>query len=130
MMRIAMMALGVATAWIGGALAQSAVPPWIRPAGFPQADGAVLYRAACQGCHMPEGQGAIGAAAYPALASNPKLAAAALPITWVVRGHKAMPAVGRMMTDAQVAQVVGFIRTSFGNAYPDPVRAEDVAALR
>jgi mono/diheme cytochrome c family protein len=41
-----------------------------------------------------------------------------------------MPAVGAMMSDAQVAQVVNYVRSHFGNAYSDAVRPEDVTALR
>jgi len=48
----------------------------------------------------------------------------------VLRGNKAMPAFGRMLTDAQVAEVVGFISTHFGNAYADEPTAADVAAAR
>jgi mono/diheme cytochrome c family protein len=93
-------------------------------------DGEGIYRSVCQGCHMPAGQGATGAAAYPALANNPRLEAAGYPITVVVRGLRAMPAVGIMMDDAQVAAVVAYIRTNFGNAYPDPVSPDDVRTAR
>jgi mono/diheme cytochrome c family protein len=41
-----------------------------------------------------------------------------------------MPAIGDMMSDAQVAAVVNYVRTHFGNAYPDAVTVEDVAAAR
>jgi mono/diheme cytochrome c family protein len=44
---------------------------------FMQRDGEVIYRTVCQGCHMAAAQGAVGAGAYPALANDPKLAAAA-----------------------------------------------------
>ncbi len=43
---------------------------------FTHADGGQVYATICQGCHMAAGQGARGAGEYPALASNPKLAAA------------------------------------------------------
>ena len=41
-----------------------------------------------------------------------------------------MPPVGRMMTDDQVAAVVNYLRTNFGNSYADPVTAKDVADAR
>jgi len=41
-----------------------------------QRDGEVVYRTVCQSCHMAAMQGAVGAGAYPALANDPKLAAA------------------------------------------------------
>jgi mono/diheme cytochrome c family protein len=121
-MRVVALTLAL-VALAGSAAAQPAT-------GFAETDGAALYRAACQACHMADGKGAVGAAAYPALAGNQKLAAAAFPITWVVRGHKAMPAMGRFLNDAQVAAVVTYVRTGFGNSFTDAVRPEDVAALR
>ncbi|WP_374651574.1 cytochrome c [Rhizorhabdus sp.] len=41
-----------------------------------------------------------------------------------------MPALGRMMTDEQVAEVVNYVRTHFGNSYVDRVTAEEVKAVR
>jgi mono/diheme cytochrome c family protein len=35
-----------------------------------------------------------------------------------------------MMNDAQVAAVVNYVRTHFGNNYPDAVTAEDVKVIR
>jgi mono/diheme cytochrome c family protein len=51
-------------------------------------------------------------------------------LTVLLRGLKGMPPVGEMMSDAQVADVVNFVRTHFGNAYPGAVSAADVAAAR
>lgn len=45
-------------------------------------------------------------------------------------GLKDMPPLGSMMSDAQVADVVNYVRTHFGNAYPDAVSAADVSAAR
>lgn len=96
-----------------------------------QTDGAAIYDAICVACHMPEGQGAVGAGAYPALAGNENLLAADYPIYLVVHGQKAMPPLGSLLDDAQVAAVVNYIRTSFGNNYTeDPATAESVAAAR
>ena len=41
-----------------------------------------------------------------------------------------MPPVGAMMDDEQVAAVVNFVRTSFGNSYQDKVTAKDVKDTR
>ena len=100
------------------------------PFRFTQQDGEALYRSICAGCHMPEGQGARGAGAYPALARNEKLAAAGYPVTLVVRGQKAMPGFGSQLNDDQVAAVVNYVRSHFGNAYDDRVSADDVKAAR
>jgi len=105
--------------------------PMLSPASsFAEADGAALFANVCQACHMPAGQGAAGAGHYPALARNANLEAGAYPIHVVVHGLKGMPPVGRMMTDDQVAAVVNYLRTNFGNAYADPVTAQDVADAR
>jgi mono/diheme cytochrome c family protein len=79
---------------------------------------------------MPNGQGAAGAGRYPALARNPKLEAAGYPITTVLRGFNGMPTFAERLTDAQVARVVNYVRTHFGNGYADAVKPEDVKALR
>jgi len=97
---------------------------------FAEADGAALFANVCQACHMPAGQGAAGAGHYPALAKNANLETGAYPVYVVVHGLKGMPPVGKMMTDDQVAAVVNYLRTSFGNSYTDPVTARDVADAR
>ncbi len=101
------------------------------PARLTQTDGKAIYNAICVACHMPEGQGAIGAAKYPALAGNENLLAADYPVYIVVHGQKAMPPLGDMLDDAQIAAVVNYIRTNFGNRFTDgPATAESVAAAR
>ncbi len=91
--------------------------------------GEQIYRQICQACHMPDARGASGAAVIPALARNPKLADAAYPITMVLKGRGAMPWFAGALKPAQVAAVVGYVRTHFGNDYPEPVTAADVLAL-
>lgn len=54
----------------------------------------------------------------------------ALPVYVILHGQKGMPPVGSMMSDDQVAAVVNYVRTNFGNDYKDPVTAEDVAGAR
>lgn len=101
------------------------------PATLTQADGASIYAAVCAGCHMPNGQGAKGAGEYPALANNSSLMATAYPVSLVVHGHKAMPSLGGLLDDEQVAAVVNFIRTNYGNNYADnPASAELVQGMR
>ena len=97
---------------------------------FDEQTGETLYAGVCQGCHMANGQGAAGAGHYPALADNPKLEVSGYPVTMVLRGFNGMPTFGKLMTDAQVAQVVNYVRTHFGNHYGDAVKPEDVKALR
>jgi mono/diheme cytochrome c family protein len=97
---------------------------------FVQMSGEELYNNICRGCHMGDAKGATGAGAYPSLAANPNLEAAGYPITLVVRGRRAMPPFGAMMSDAQVAAVVNYVRTHFGNNYRDVVTAQDVSDAR
>jgi mono/diheme cytochrome c family protein len=97
---------------------------------FMQRDGEVIYRTVCQGCHMPNAQGAVGAGAYPALANDPKLAEAEYPVLVVVNGSKGMPPFGKLLDDEQVAAVVNYVRSHFGNPYPDSVSPADVGSAR
>jgi len=97
---------------------------------FVQSDGAALYRAICQGCHMPDARGARGAGMYPALAGNPKLASAAYPALTVLQGRRGMPAFGDSLSDAQVAEVVNYVRSHFDNHFADSMTPADVERLR
>lgn len=97
---------------------------------FPQQGGEALYKGICQDCHMPDGRGAEGAGHYPALAKNPKLAEPGYPVSVVTQGLKSMPAFGGAMSDQQIADVVNYVRTHFGNTYKDAVKPEDVKNAR
>lgn len=108
----------------------SAVQQFGDPVHFSQSTGPDIYAAVCQGCHMPEGKGAIGAGRYPALANNQNLETAGYPVYVVVNGQRAMPAFGSYLNDQQVAEVVNYIRSTWGNSYTDKVAPEDVAAVR
>jgi mono/diheme cytochrome c family protein len=101
-----------------------------RSAPFPFQGGQAIFTGVCQGCHMPDAKGATGAGTYPALAHNAKLEVAGYPISVIVNGQKAMPPLGKMLNDKQVADVVNYIRTHFGNSYKDMVKPEDVKAVR
>ncbi len=98
--------------------------------GFTEQGGEAIYKNVCQGCHMPDAKGAVGAGMYPALAKNPKLEVAGYPVSVIVNGQKAMPALGGMFSDQQVADVTNYIRTHFGNSYKDKVTPADVKAAR
>jgi mono/diheme cytochrome c family protein len=100
------------------------------PARFAPQSGEALYADICQGCHMPGGVGAVGAGAYPALARNPKLGSAAYPLALVINGQNGMPAFGGLLTDSQVAAVVNYVRSHFGNAFAEDVTAADAKAAR
>ena len=97
---------------------------------FPFQGGEAIYKGVCQGCHMPDAKGAVGAGMYPALANNDKLEEAGYPIAVIVNGQKAMPPLGSMFSDTQVADVVNYIRTHFGNHYTDKVTPAMVKTAR
>ena len=114
----------------GPAAAQATYSKEIYEGRYPEQGGAAIYQAICQGCHMPDGKGAKGAGAYPALANNPRLKFPAYPISVVANGQKAMPWFAGPLTDGQIADVVAYARTHFGNHFDTPVTAQEVAVIR
>jgi mono/diheme cytochrome c family protein len=117
-----------------GAKAASAQSPGqstLSPAAsFIEEGGEALYTNICQACHMEDGTGAVGAGHYPSLAMNPKLAVSGYAVHVVLHGLKAMPPMKKMLSDTQIAAVVNYVRTHYGNAYTDSVTAKDVAEAR
>jgi mono/diheme cytochrome c family protein len=111
-------------------VATAALPPLSAGWRFVEQDGASLYRAICQGCHMPDGMGATGAGMYPALANNPRLASGGYVAYNVVQGRRGMPGFGQFLNDAQVAAVANYVRSNMGNRYADVVTTTEVAKLR
>jgi mono/diheme cytochrome c family protein len=97
---------------------------------FIETSGEDLFANICRGCHMPDGKGATGAGTYPSLAGNGNLEAGGYPVAVVVNGQRGMPSFGAMMSDDQVAAVVNYLRTHFGNDYKDTVTADDVKTVR
>jgi mono/diheme cytochrome c family protein len=97
---------------------------------FSEQGGADLYGHVCAACHQADARGAVGAGRYPPLAADEKLASTDYVLGVLVGGLKSMPPIASMMSDAQVADVVNYVRTHFGNAYPDAISAADVAAAR
>ena len=106
------------------------------------ANGEQIFRHVCQGCHMPDAAGAHGAAAYPALAADPRLASARYAAATVLFGRRNMPSFSMetdltgfdaMMPgcpdDAQIADVINYVRSHFGNHYGDPLGAAEVKAM-
>ncbi len=88
--------------------------------------GADVYRIYCQACHMADAKGAVGAGNFPALANNARIGTAAYAIYMIEKGKGGMPYFSDSLSPAQVAQVVNYIRTNFGNTYADTVTAADV----
>lgn len=126
-LRLAVLFPAASLAIAGAVAAEPILSPGWR---FSEQTGEALYSNVCQACHMGNGEGASGAGRYPALAKNPKLETSAYATYVVLHGQNAMPAVGRLMTDEQVAAVVNYIRTHFGNDYGNPVTAGEVKQAR
>jgi mono/diheme cytochrome c family protein len=102
--------------------------------------GEQIYDHICQGCHMPGGQGAEGAGFYPKLAANKNFVSWRFVALTVLDGRNGMPPFGfpaghgmdsgpAHLSDAQIADVVNYVRSHFGNAYKAEVTAEEIHAL-
>ena len=116
---------------IPAAMAQTVPgPAFGSRAHFTEEGGAAVYADVCAACHMPGGRGASGAGSYPALARDPSLASAAYPVAVILLGQRAMPSFAETLSDQQIADVVAYVRTHFGNDYPDGATAAEVAAAR
>lgn len=102
--------------------------------------GASVYIDNCAACHRTDGHGYTRV--FPALAGNPVLQTAdatslinivlnggTLPATHAAPSTFTMPAFAWRLSDQEVADVVSFIRGSWGNKGA-PVNASDVADLR
>jgi mono/diheme cytochrome c family protein len=126
------LALPSSDAQSNGAQSSAAPAPPVFSPGFRFAErgGESLYRNVCSACHMMDGKGASGAGKYPSLAGNSRLEAAGYPLHVVTNGLHGMPPLGAFMSDEQVAAVVTYVRTHFGNDYQDAVTADDAKAAR
>jgi len=90
--------------------------------------GAVLFAQNCSACHQAAGQGVPGA--YPALAGNtfvrgdPKTVASV-----VLHGRGGMPSFSDDLSNADIAAVLTYVRSSWGN-HASAVDPAVVAAAR
>lgn len=91
-------------------------------------EGKQVYEQICQACHMADAKGGGGAgAAIPALADNKNLADPKFMINILLNGRGGMPWFSDMLTPAQMAAVITYVRGHF-NDYKDPVSEADVKA--
>ncbi|TAJ68601.1 MAG: cytochrome c [Phenylobacterium sp.] len=91
--------------------------------------GEEVYRTYCQACHMADAKGAVGAGAFPALASNPRLGTTGYAAYIVANGKGGMPWFKDALSKAQAQALLTYLRTHFGNDYKEPVTAADVEAF-
>jgi len=103
-------------------------------------NGQQIFERICSGCHMSAGQGAVGAGFYPKLAGDKKLVSWEYAAITVLNGRNGMPAFGLpaeeaqqtravQLSDAQVADVVNYVRSHFDNKYKPSVTTKQVKAL-
>ncbi|RUL76817.1 c-type cytochrome [Dyella choica] len=121
--------------------AQSSGKPLYTYASLRNANGEAVFHAICQGCHMPDAKGATGAGTYPALAGNSKLGSPQYMAAVVLFGRHNMPSFevrpsdhknffeDATLTDEQIADLVNYVRTHFGNHYTNSITAAEVASM-
>jgi mono/diheme cytochrome c family protein len=125
---------------LGQAPAQAQSAGMLDAAPITATAGKEIYESICQGCHMPDAKGAIGAGKYPALAGDPALASRQFMALTVLLGRRNMPAFGAKhgvgfggpaatLSYAQIAAVVNYVRSNFGNQFKDQINEGEVAAL-
>lgn len=120
----------------------SGLPPTggAEPGGGLREEGSDVYRAVCLACHQATGQGLPGA--FPPLAGSEWVAGDDRRLALIVlhglmgpvevKGQPwngAMPAQGAMLDDREIAAVLSYIRSEWGNDAPE-VRPETVTAMR
>ena len=110
-------------------------------AALKTASGQEIFQQICQGCHMPDAKGAIGAGKYPSLAGDATLASTQFMAITLLQGRRNMPAFGGngdmgvffsvpTLTDEQIAAVINYVRSHFGNHFKGTITPAQVAALR
>ncbi len=113
---------GVA-AYLKAVPGQSGTEPPLDASAAAMREGAAIYVDACAACHTAQGN---AAHVFTTLSDAPSL------IRVVLEGAKQgtpMPAFGWVLSDAQVAAVVTYVRNSWGNAAP-AVAADEVRGAR
>ncbi|RTG97445.1 c-type cytochrome [Thermus scotoductus] len=106
-------------------------------------EGARLYGQYCQSCHQPTGFGVPGA--FPSLKGLDQLAKEEKGRVYLIRVvlfglqgplkvgsatyNGVMPGYGRL-SDAEVAALLNYVLSSFGNKNPRPISPEEVKKLR
>ncbi len=96
------------------------------------AAGRAIYQSLCVGCHQPDGRGREHVA--PSLiASELVLAPAGIPVRIMLHGKRGptnvMPALGRLMSDDQIAATLTYIRREWGHT-ASPIDAAAVRDIR
>lgn len=92
------------------------------------ADGKSLYMDNCSACHQVSGKGVKGA--FPALAGSPLVQGPPkVVITTVLNGRAGMPAFKDDINDADLAAILTYARSTWGNK-GSVIKPAEVAAAR
>ncbi|MYM96893.1 c-type cytochrome [Duganella vulcania] len=98
------------------------------PSRAQQMDGKALFLKNCAACHQPTGKGIPGA--FPALAGNKFVQGKGTDVASVLlKGRGGMPDFSDSLSDAEIATVLSFVRSSWGNQGA-PLSESEVLALR
>ena len=98
------------------------------PASAADADGKAVFQKSCAACHQATGKGIPGA--FPSLAGNAFVQGPGQdPATVLLKGRGGMPDFSASLSDADMAAVLTYVRTSWGNR-GDALSEQQVAALR
>ena len=119
MLRVVLAVLGLMGANVA-AVAQESVE------GTMLEQGQTLYESRCAICHKVDGSGT--GSTFPALRDNPNLEDAGYIVTLVHYGGALMPPFPAL-SDAEIAAIASYVRSSFGNAHGG-VSEDDVASIR
>ena len=91
-------------------------------------DGGDLFAQNCSACHQPKGEGVAGA--FPPLAGNKFVVGDPKGPAYVVtHGRGGMPNFSGDLDDKQIATILSFVRSSWGNTAA-PLDAAVVASVR
>src|SRR5690242_20424496 len=84
------------------------------PAFAADPPGKAMFMANCSACHRPDGMGVKGA--FPALAGDPFVVGPkANPVSRVLNGRGGMPAFKGDLSDAEIAAILTYVRSAWGN---------------
>ena len=120
-------------------MSNAASPASVAANGAASSDGAKVYQTNCSSCHQANGQGVPGT--FPPLAGNPVVTGDAAKVIHIVKFgltgkvdvkgtsyNGMMPAWGQQLSNGDIASVITYIRSSWGNS-AGPVTESAVAAV-
>jgi mono/diheme cytochrome c family protein len=109
-------------------IAAAALAAGLAAPAIASADGKSLYMDNCSACHQVSGKGVKGA--FPPLAGAPLVQGPPrVLITTVLNGRAGMPAFKDDINDADLAAILTYARSTWGNAAP-AIKPAEVAAAR